>query len=358
MAKRFIKLTESDLCEIICECVDSVLYEGGRVSVVNEYLDRNYGVPLYKMAQEEFDNVKIVKNEWLVHQYSGYIGKKIMTNGFSNGLSKDALTRDGMIWATGKHEDQGYSWAFKAEAFLNAEEHTDYENSILFQASGVEYYNPVDRNNQVMFYNKSAKNKILIYRWDGESNKLDKFTNYHRGTLYGVGNVNGKPLYVGSFSDVVEWCITNFVQYRKYLLSNSEIPHVSDKTEDEYERYLESNGFFTHLPDDSANLYDKWHSYSEEMEDWDHYNKLISAAYEKFLQDHKSEIEKIEAMVDSQFGQSLSGYEADQREKLRKQLIDAMLSGEGLSYTDFVTDFKKKHVFYNRKRADGHYWKN
>lgn len=357
MAKRLVKLTESVLCEIICKCVNRVLYEGGCVSVVNEYLDRNYGVPLYKKAQEEFDDVRIVKNEWLVHSYSGNIGGKIMTNGFSNGLSRDELNRHSMIWASGKHEDRGYSWAFKAEKFLNGGgRRSDYGNSILFQASGVEYYNPVDGNNQVMFYNKSARNKILIYEWDGEENKLDKFTNYHQKTLYGVGNINGKPLYVGYFGDVVDWCITNFTQYRKYLLSNSEIPHVSDKMEDEYENYLESTGYSI-LPDDSANLYDKWHNYDEEMEDWEHYNKLISDGYKKFVEDHKSEIKKIEDRVDSHIGQILSGYEDAQREKLRNAYLDTMLSAEGLSYSDFVTDFQKKHVFYNRKRADGHYWK-
>lgn len=356
MAKRLVKLTESRLYEIIYECVNRVLHDGRYVSVVNEYLDRNYGVPLYKKAQEEFDDVRIVKNEWLVHSYSGDIGGKIITNGFSNGLSRDELNRYSMIWASGKHEDHGYSWAFRAEKFLNSGGDTVYGNSILFQASGVEYYNPVDGNNQVMFYNKSARNKILIYEWDGEANKLDKFTNYRKKTLYGVGNINGKPLYVGAFGDVVNWCITNFRQYRKYLLSNSEIPHVSDKTEDEYENYLESTGY-SNLPDGSANLYDKWHNYYEEKEDWEHYNKLISDGYKKFVEDHKAEIKKIEDRVDSHLGQSLSHYEAPQREKLRKQFIDIMLSAEGLSYSDFITDFQKKHFFFDRKRADGHYWR-
>ena len=58
-----------------------------------------------------------------------------------------------------------------------------------------------------------------------------------------MGNVNGKPLYIGYFGDVIEWCITNFNQYKSNLLNNDKILHVSDKTEEEYEEAIMSPAY-------------------------------------------------------------------------------------------------------------------
>lgn len=179
-------------------------------SVLNEYLDNDYGIPLYEKARKELCNVDLIMDEWLVHGYGGDVGSDIIKNGFSNGLSREALNGYSMNYGIGKHDDSGYSWAYKAEHFTDKCREVDYGNSILFQASGIEYCNYHDCERQVIFYNKSAINRILIYKYDG--------------VLYGVGNINGSPLHVGYFGDVIEWCITNFEEYREQLLSNTEIP--------------------------------------------------------------------------------------------------------------------------------------
>ena len=176
-----------------------------------EYLDGDYGIPLYEKARKCLCNVDLVMDEWLVHGYSGDIGSDIIKNGFSNGLSRESLNSYSMNYGIGEHVDSGYSWAYKAEYFTDKLRVVDYGNSILFQASGIEYCNYHDCDRQVIFYNKSAINRILIYKYDG--------------ILYGVGCINGSPLYVGYFGDVIEWCIKNFEQYKEHLLSNTEIPN-------------------------------------------------------------------------------------------------------------------------------------
>ena len=341
-------MNDMDIRKIIKEEIDKVVK--GKYLV--EYLDKDFGVPLYNAAKKEFGDAQVVKTTWLVHSFTGNLAKEIMDNGFSNGLSKDALNRHDMTWATGKHEDNGYSWAYKAEDFMITERRrkTNYGPSILFQASGVEYLNPVDGNKQVMFYNKSAKNRILIYEWDGEENIRDKFPTYHRKeNLYAVGNINGKPLYIGYFGDVIEWCITNFAQYRKNLLGNDEVLHSSDKTEYAYEDYLDNQGYGT-LPSDSINKYEKWHDWKEEQDDILNYNSFMEKAYEEYVKAQNWDRELERDKIINRHKEL--GYEAPDEAKLEK-ILDVLKP----SYSDFLKQYQGKSAFYHRRRPDNRYWR-
>jgi len=319
-----------------------------------EYLDNDFGIPLYKAAKKEFGDAKIIKNTWLIHSFGGdeRLAKKIMNNGFGNGLSKDELNRDGMTYSGNKkHEDKGYSWAYKAEDFIGKNRTCNYGSSILFQASGVEYFNPMDLHNQIMFYNKSAKNCILIYDWDGEENIKNKFSNYHKkDNLYAVGNINGRPLYIGYFGDVINWCITNFNQYKNNLLNNDTVLHVSDGIDIEYESYLDENGY-GELPNDSANKYNKWHNFEEENDDAQNYDKFLKSEYKIFLESHKKEVEEINKTVENyikKYPNLNTSVEI---------IRDTLMSNYNLSFKDFYDVFSKEHVFYDRKRPDGEYWR-
>lgn len=345
-------LSKTRLYSIIKETVQKTIEDYNKKNLL-EYLDKDFGIPLYNAAKKEFGNAKVVKTTWLVHSFGvgeDKLAKNIMQNGFSNGLSKDDLNRQTMTWANGKHEDKGYSWAYKADKFIQKQNRKiDYGTSILFQASGVEYFNPADQKEQILFYNKSSKNRILIYNWDGEENKKDKFTNYHeKENLYAVGNVNGKPLYIGYFGDVIEWCITNFNQYKSNLLNNDKILHVSDKTEEEYEDYLNRNGYGD-LPKDAINKYNKWHNFKEEQEDIHNYDSNLKAAYEKYLSQNWDKEAKRKEIIDIL---RKNGYD-----ETNEELINKFLDFYKPNYGDFVDKYQKEHRFYHRKRPDGWYWR-
>lgn len=343
-------LSKTRLYSIIKETVQKTIEDFNKKNLL-EYLDKDFGVPLYNAAKKEFGDAQVVKTTWLVHSLGGeMLAKEIMHNGFSNGLSKDELNRYNMTWAKGKHEDKGYSWAYKADKFIQKQNRrSDYGTSILFQASGVEYFNPEDYNKQVMFYNKSAKNLILIYNWDGEENKEDKFTTYHeKENLYAVGNVNGKPLYVGYFGDVVKWCITNFNQYRKNLLANDSILHVSDKTDMEYEDYLDKNGY-GELPKDSLNIYNKWHNWEEERNDTANWRKIIDTEYKKYLEQNWNEGAERNRILNI-FKQNMNRNPSDEE---LEQILDCLKP----SFGEFLDKFKKSHSFYKRRRPDDLYWR-
>ena len=113
--------------------------------------------------------------------------------------------------------------------------------------------------------------------------------------MFGVGNVNGKPLYVNTFGNESQMVYKDtFEQYRKYLLSNKTVLHSSYYTDDfqkEYEEYLDKNGF-GELPSNAINLHSKWYSNKDSEEDWNYREKLEKEEYEKFLAQHKEEVTK------------------------------------------------------------------
>lgn len=262
MGKNILKLKKSDLHNVIQESIKTVL---------NEYLDKEYGAPLYHAAQKELDGVSFIKPCWLIHGTFPREACDIIINGFSNGISKEGLNRSNLTYSNNApHSDEGYSYAYKAEDFFN-KRGVDM-CYILFWSSGVEYFNRMDGEYQILFHNKNTKNRIMIYEWNGEENIQgdEKFKTFREKQLYGVGNVNNKPLFVGKLGDVIKWVITNFEQYRDNLTTNHIIPLVSDRTIQQYEKYLDDNGY-SELPDDALNSYSKWHNWEEEEEDMNNF---------------------------------------------------------------------------------------
>ena len=359
--------------KIIREVVDDFI----KKDIIFEYLDNEYGIPLYKTAKKELQDVGLVKKQWLVHCASNNEdAESIMMNGFTNGVSKEDINGYTLTNATkAKRSDRGYAWAYKADDIINPKDYGTFEynkyaglyTSLLFQASGIEYYNDIDDEMQVIFDNKSPQNMILIYRWDGLGNQKNKFASHEfvknnledDEELFGVGNVNGKPLYVNKFEHVVKWCIDNFDQYRKYLLSNKTVLHSNYYTDDfqkEYEEYLDKNGFGD-LPDDAINLHSKWHSQEDGTEDFNYREKLENEEYEKFLSQHKEELRKAEEEYERYLKKEgfdkndndLPPFVYDEKEWIFRK--------HGIGKGDFIDNFRKNHVYYSRKRPDGEFWK-
>lgn len=257
--------------ELINECVDNCLRKYLKNKTIkqplNEYLDKNYGIPLYHTAKKELEGTRFIKPCWLIHGTLPSSGSDIILNGFSNGISKEGLNRQNLTYSgNAPHSDEGYSYAYKAKDFY--ERKSGDMCYILFWSSGVEYFNRMDGEFQILFYNKNAKNRILIYEWNGEENIYGdaKFETFREKQLYGVGNLNNKPLYVGTLGDVIKWTITNFRQYKRNLTTNNKIPTVSNSTIKKYEEYLDAKGY-SKLPQNAMNLHQKWHNWEEEQED-------------------------------------------------------------------------------------------
>ncbi len=361
---------------IVGNIVREVVEEFIKKDIINEYLDKDYGTPLYKFAKKNFDDVGVVKKQWLVHcAWDDESAESIMKNGFTNGVSKDNISWDSLTDAsTAERSDRGYAWAYKADDIINPKDYDTFEynkyvgmdTSLLFQASGVEYYNEFDDEMQVIFDNKSPQNMILIYKWDGLGNQKNKYASHEfirnnvedNEELFGVGNVNGKPLYVNTFGNVVKWCIDNFGQYRKYLLSNKTVLHSSYYTDDfqkEYEEYLDKNGF-GELPSNAINLHSKWYSVEDSEEDYNYREKLEKEEYEKFLAQHKEEAAKAQ----KEYEMYLREKHYDEMDELPPWVTnhkEYIFRKYGLDRSSFINNFRKTHVYYGRKRPDGEYWK-
>ena len=147
---------------------------------------------------------------------------------------------------------------------------------------------------------------------------------------------------------MIEWCITNFNQYKNNLLNNDKILHVSDKTEEEYEDYLNRNRYGD-LPKNAINKYNKWHNFKEEQEDIHNYDSNLKAAYEKYLSQNWNKEAKRKEIIDIL---RKNGYD-----ETNEELINTFLDFYKPSYGDFIDKYQKEHGFYHRKRPDGWYWR-
>ena len=347
---------------IVDKIVREVVEEFIKKDIINEYLDKDYGMPLYNTAKKELDSVNVVKTTWLVHcAWDDESAESMMRNGFTNGVSKEELGYNALTNSLkAKRSDRGYAWAYEVKDVLMGDcTHAGKATSILFQASGVEYYNDWDEEMQVIFDNKTPKNMILVYEWDGFENKKDVFKRYVDGfddsmpedKLFGVGNINGKPLYVGKFNDVLKWCVTNFQQYKKYLLSNKDVLHANidnDKFQSDFEDYLDKKGY-GELPKDAINKYNKWHSWDEEKDDLDNWNSILNTAYEEYLAQNWDENASRNWIINT--------YKEQGRSVPDDETIDRILDVLKPSYGDFLDKHQKEYSFYHRRRPDGCYWR-
>lgn len=163
--------------------------------------------------------VRLVKNDWLIHFSNA--AEDIHTSGFKYGVDDltqlglttrvDAKMRSGKGYnfafladeaSQGKGDPRGFTWKYGKEA-------------VMFRASGILAYHLSDKERQVIFWGPSARD-IVYLRNDGQE--------------WSAGdNKHGNPVYFNeSLDNVVKWVTSNFRQYRKTLVSESEI--VESKT--------------------------------------------------------------------------------------------------------------------------------
>lgn len=207
----------------------------------NEY---RYGDEIYPIMKYKED----IRNHWLLNYTSD--AEYIADHGFTianTNISQLPCTTD-MIHPAEVGEE-GYNFAYDAEDLetycksLFSYGGFPTNGAVLFQASGVKFYHNGDNENQVVFYNKDAKNFIPLYRddngWfvksrltnkplyraDYTTNKNDKFDydNFY-STVY---QRNRRPISqfddyqyrnLSSLNNLVNWIIDNFAQYRKHLV--------------------------------------------------------------------------------------------------------------------------------------------
>lgn len=154
------------------------------------------------------DYTRDVNNEWLIHFSDN--AYDIWKNGFiyaTNDIDNLAYSGAGSI----KNKDnEGYDFAYLASEF--GKYAFDWRNgkpkygdeAVMFRASGVKATHFGDEEEQVMFYNKDAKDIVYL-----------QYTEYNG---WYVESNNGRPLYMNDdLEKVVAWVEQNYDQYRKHL---------------------------------------------------------------------------------------------------------------------------------------------
>lgn len=165
-----------------------------------------------------------IKNEWLIHFSNN--ASLIADEGFQYATSDmDDLGYSGCGSRIGK-DNEGWNFAFRLDDAPNG---CGYGTDVvLFRASGVLGYHFGDNERQVMFYNKDAKDLILIERDENS------------GNWYINSRLTGKVLYEAEeLFDVACWAIQNLPQYHKHLISRNESKVRADSFKNSsYQRFL------------------------------------------------------------------------------------------------------------------------
>lgn len=160
----------------------------------------------------EFQFIRYVDNEWCVHFCSKNEAINIARSGFKYGTPQ--VTKIPYGWGR-KEGKNGYNYAFLASDICSGGEDTDFTrfwgyNCVIFKCSGVLGFHRGDKNRQVVFWGKSAKNIIpIIEGFDKENGRLCQLL-----------SKDGKVLYkfdLHNFEKVLNWLINNEFQYRKQL---------------------------------------------------------------------------------------------------------------------------------------------
>lgn len=154
---------------------------------------------------------EIVKNQWLVHFCSDPLS--IAINGFSRGVSNyKTLGLTGWIPLDEK-KSHGYNFAFLASDIEKQKKTSRLEfggeiykygaHAVVFKASGIKVWHVGDREYQVIFDGKTAKNIVPIEK------------DFPTG-LWKIYGKNKKILFKSKrLKKIVDWVILNYDQYRK-----------------------------------------------------------------------------------------------------------------------------------------------
>lgn len=332
-----------------------------RKTNVNEYLDKETGTPLLRAAREnDMDDARVVKDCWAVHFTEPEIALDIVKTGFRNGLSGKDLNKNTMtVSSNGKHvENGGYFYAYDAEDLEDADSSLlnvlSNGHAVMFRVNGVKYHNEIDDDDQIMFADNAVRDKILLYHWDGSVAKGGNGNALvEDDTLWGVGCVNGSPLFHSTLGNVIKWVVKNFNQYRKQLVGNTEIPKYGEYHEKSEEEYYSLNDL---LPDNASNKHERWHSQEEKIADEKQHEELFSdAEYKKFCQSKGVDLDDIASEARRRIKSMNLSDEIS--EEILNNVMEFMLAEKGADWESFITHQEKEHPFYDRHRPDGQYWK-
>lgn len=210
-------------------------------SLMNEILNGKYSELKHEYAdflrQHDYESLPTsevmnytcdVNNEWLIH-FSDNAGD-IWREGFKYATSDVSdLGYSGAGSITNK-ESEGYDFAYLASEFDRYGRSKYHRNgykygseAVMFRASGVKATHFGDEEEQVMFYNKDAKDIVYLEHSDWTDE-------------WYVGSNNGRPLYHSdNLEDVVLWVERNFDQYRKHLVNPKQ--HAIRRDNDKFSTY-------------------------------------------------------------------------------------------------------------------------
>jgi hypothetical protein len=158
-----------------------------------------------------FKSPEILKNQWLIHFSNA--AKEISKSGFKLGAKNiDDLACTRGLPASDKVEG-GYNFGFTIDDFPKhylyptayGYQHRYGNYAVLFRASGIRVWHEKDKEHQVIFNGRDAKDIILI------EFKNDPFR-------YIICGKNGKILFGNpDLNIVVRWAINNYGQYHKII---------------------------------------------------------------------------------------------------------------------------------------------
>lgn len=164
------------------------------------------------------DYTRDVHNEWLIH--------------FSDNAAE--ISYQGFKYATDDMNNLGYSgsgkikgktsegWDFAYIADECPRDGNKYgKDAVMFQASGIKATHYGDQEEQVMFWNKDAKNLVLI-QYNKDSWQTNSYGDYIR-SWYITSTITNDVIYdADEIDDVINWVKNNFAQYHKHLVEPRE----------------------------------------------------------------------------------------------------------------------------------------
>lgn len=211
--KKFILQNEYEDYEIVDE------FQKKYPNEFNDFLDwshrqlvngKIYEIPTWYVMR--FQN--IVKNQWLIH-FSDNARQIWSDQKFTYGIPTEDLDRLGYStsYKMEYKKGGGFNFAYDINDFAKYGRSNYRGNSwkygkeaVMFKASGIKAYHYGDEEPQVIFVGNSANSIVLL-----EYNKSD-------GDWMVTSNLNRIIFRTQTLSDLVDWVISNFDQYKRVLL--------------------------------------------------------------------------------------------------------------------------------------------
>lgn len=153
------------------------------------------------------DPSPVRRNVWLIHFSDDAF--RIQSKGFA--LGREQAENLALTNHMGAAKYPGYNFAFIADSryAANAARTNKYgKEAVMFRALGVKAYHYGDEEEQVMFWGPSVDRSGIVYLYRDENDEW----------AVGEHGDSGRPIYRGSFDNVVAWVENNFDQYRRVLI--------------------------------------------------------------------------------------------------------------------------------------------